>query len=503
MKRRAFSLAGAWAMEPTAFEALREAISRFPDQTSIEALGGKLGRLASVADDVPLYEVIDGVAVIPFRGVVTRELSLWGWLFGGDAVTTILAKAIEVSEADPAVTSRLIDIDSPGGSVGGVAVASDVLFAARRGKPIVAFAADLCASAAYWIGSQASKLYVGRTGNAGAIGAYCVARDSSRLYRNEGIETTVVRAGRLKGALTSGTHVSEADFAEVQRYVNAIAAEFVADVARGRGLSDAEAAALADGRSLTGQAAVDAGLADGVRTLADLISELRVEGAPVLPGIDVVVPSIPCNDTEAKASDNARTDVVAHAPAPKEAHMSDNGTPTVEGLANRFTALEAKFDQVIAGLAGQVNAVQADVTEMTTSADLAALLAQARADVKLTSGNEAWLEPSIRAAFKESPAAAKAFVGTLPVLGKGEGSLLDGTARVVVGTTPAAAAQASTSVRHRFDAYGPERWGRADAPEQLKAYGRKLQWIAQAEATSGARFKNSAEAFRAFDAAHK
>jgi len=430
VKRRALSLDGAWAMEAGALARLRDAVSALKEPSALEALGGKIGKLTSVADDVELYEVVDGVAVIRFAGVVTRELSLWGWLFGGDAVTTVLSAALAASEADAAVSSRLIVFDSPGGVVSGVAECADSVFAARSGKPLVALVPDLCCSAAYWLAAQVPKLYVGRTANVGSIGAMFLTSDVSRLLKNEGVEMSVIRSGRLKGSFATGIAPTEVDVAEAQAYVDAVAAEFRADVSRGRPKLDVDA--FADGSCLTGAAAVAAGLADGVATLADLLSELRAEGAPKLPaGVDLapVFPTDP--NIEAKASNEQRADVVAHEAGAQGGIMSDTtkqtaDAVTLEALAQRLAAVEAEN----ASLRAKVTAVEAPVAAITAERGLEAFLEKARDEVKLTAGNAAYVEPVLRAAYGVSPAEGERCLATLPVLGKGTGSVLDGSARV-------------------------------------------------------------------------
>jgi ClpP class serine protease len=54
--------------------------------------------------------------------------------------------------ADDSVGGILVDIDSPGGSVKGIAEFSEEVYRGRLRKPIMAVANSLAASAAYWIG---------------------------------------------------------------------------------------------------------------------------------------------------------------------------------------------------------------------------------------------------------------------------------------------------------------------------------------------------------------
>ena len=61
---------------------------------------------------------------------------------------------------DPGVGSIVLDIDSPGGDVDGVDELASEIYAARKQKKITAVSNCLCASAAYYLVSQASEIVV-------------------------------------------------------------------------------------------------------------------------------------------------------------------------------------------------------------------------------------------------------------------------------------------------------------------------------------------------------
>ena len=66
----------------------------------------------------------------------------------GSASTQQFSAALRDALNDDTVSQILIDIDSPGGSVYGVAELADEILAARKQKPVVAIANSLAASAA-------------------------------------------------------------------------------------------------------------------------------------------------------------------------------------------------------------------------------------------------------------------------------------------------------------------------------------------------------------------
>ena len=74
--------------------------------------------------------------------------------------------------ADPLVRGVILDVDSPGGEVGGLfdLVARIAALKASFGKPLWAVANEDALSAAYAIASAADRIYVTQTGEVGSVG---------------------------------------------------------------------------------------------------------------------------------------------------------------------------------------------------------------------------------------------------------------------------------------------------------------------------------------------
>jgi hypothetical protein len=165
-------------------------------------------------------------------------------------------------------------------------------------------------------------------------------------------------------------------------------------------------------------------------------------------------------------------------------------------LAQSVADLSAKYDALAkehADLKAKVSGVEGNVVSMTTEKQTLALLEKARAEVKLTTGNEKVLDPAIRAMAAMDMAKATAFVESLPKLGKGEGSVLHAVGAGTPTTFPP---------RHRFDVYGPAVWGKSSDPK-MHEYGAQMQWASAYEAAAGnPKFKNPSEMLKAFHAAN-
>lgn len=269
----AFS-ASAWALEISTLEKLAEIIDRsvagekLSDIEIQAAIGAKSEQQAySSAGDK------QNVAVIPVWGVIAHRANMVRDVSGpGTTSTEILGQAIRSAAADPAIRSIVLDVNSPGGSIFGVQEIADTIFQARASKPIAAVANAVALSAAYWISASAHEVFVTPSGEVGSIGVFGVHTSTSKADEAAGKVTTVISAGKYK-AEGMGPLTDDAK-AAMQSKVDAYYTQFVKAVAKHRGVSvDAVRNGYGEGRSLVAEAALAAGMVDGIATLNEVISK--------------------------------------------------------------------------------------------------------------------------------------------------------------------------------------------------------------------------------------
>ena len=177
--------------------------------------------------------------------------------------------------ADESVSQILIDIDSPGGSVYGVAELADEIVAARAQKPIVAIANSLAASAAYWIGCSASEFYVTPGGEVGSIGVWQAHFDYSQALAAEGVTPTLISAGTYKVEGNPYAPLDPEAQAFMQSRVDDYFLTFSKAVAKGRGVPIAQVRnGMGQGRVLGADAALEQNLVDGIVTLDEAIRKM-------------------------------------------------------------------------------------------------------------------------------------------------------------------------------------------------------------------------------------
>jgi len=170
----------------------------------------------------------------------------------------------------------LIDIDSPGGSVYGVAELADEIVSARAKKPVVAIANSLAASAAYWIGCSASEFYVTPGGEVGSIGVWQAHQDYSKAMDEAGVKTTLISAGKFKVEGNPYAPLDEEAQGFMQSRVDDYYAAFTKAVAKGRGVSIPQVRdGMGQGRVLGADAALASSMVDGIATFEDVVKKMR------------------------------------------------------------------------------------------------------------------------------------------------------------------------------------------------------------------------------------
>jgi signal peptide peptidase SppA len=218
-----------------------------------------------------------GIAVLPLYGVVTQRGNMVDDVSGPGSVSTQqFAASLRQALTDESVSQILIDIDSPGGSVYGVAELADEIISARAQKPVIAIANSLAASAAYWIGACASEFYVTPGGEVGSIGVWQAHQDYSKAMDEAGVKTTLISAGKFKVEGNPYTPLDEDAQAFMQSRVDDYYAAFTKAVAKGRGVAIAQVRdGMGQGRVLGAEAALASNMVDGIASLDDVVRKMR------------------------------------------------------------------------------------------------------------------------------------------------------------------------------------------------------------------------------------
>lgn len=301
----AYALGRPWAMLPEKLETIAAFLALKADGGTVDPADVRaLVETRHARDEQHLEAATQAtsgrggsIAVVPLYGVLTQRGGIDAQTSEALTSTQVFARLLQQLAADPSVKAIVIDVDSPGGEVYGTEEAATVLadLVANSGKPIVAVANAMAASAAYWIASQAEELVVTPSGEVGSIGVRALHVDFSEQLKMEGVKPTFITAGKYKVEGNPYEPLSDEAQAEIQRGVDEYYQTFVNAVARGRSVSAATVRSdFGQGRMLSAQRAVDAGMADRVDTLQGTIDRLASGGyrKPRRKGADLEDPPV-------------------------------------------------------------------------------------------------------------------------------------------------------------------------------------------------------------------
>lgn len=268
-----------WAMEPQEFDALVRAYlaevqagrgARFlayPESNLRFTAGADAS--ASTSGPRP-YQRAGGVAIIEVRGTLVKRTPECAWC----AVRAYhdLRDELAAALADGAVRAVLLDIDSPGGLVNGVAELGE--FLAGAAKPVYAYSDGLMLSGAYWLGAATGRVALAPTAKVGSVGVLMLHQDWSKWLDRFGLAMSYVTAGTYKAAANAENPLSDRDRAYLQERIDQSNALFVGAVAAGMGLDPGQYGAWGEGKVFNAAEGVALGLAG--RIVNDRSAMLRI-----------------------------------------------------------------------------------------------------------------------------------------------------------------------------------------------------------------------------------
>lgn len=262
----------------------------------------------------------NGVAVLPIIGPVSKRDTMMTMLFGGTSTNRLIAQ-MRTLAADDSVSTVILNVDSPGGTISGVPEAAAEVRRLRESKRVIAISNDLMASAAFWIASQADEIHATPESLTGSVGVFAAHVDVSEALGKEGVKVTLISSSPEKVEGNEFAPLDDDARDHMQSLVDSAMDLFVADVAKGRGVTPATVrSGFGKGRVLDAKGAKTAGLVDRIGTFSDVLARpprgRRAEGGPVLPGDSVVL--LDGEVVERKAEDDTDLPVTVDEPEPDD-----------------------------------------------------------------------------------------------------------------------------------------------------------------------------------------
>lgn len=224
-------------------------------------------------------ENLRGIGILPLYGPIFPKANMMTEMSGATSLEQFKSD-FRAMMGDDFVGTIVMDIDSPGGHADGIREMAREIREGRDKKDIVAVANYAANSAAYYLGSQATKMYSSDSGQVGSVGVYTVHRDETRKDEMEGVKHTVISAGGNKAEHLEP--LSADARAHLQSHVDEKYDEFVEDVALGRDTTEDNVRAnYGGGRVFTASKALSVGMIDGIASLDKVLGRLIESGGDI------------------------------------------------------------------------------------------------------------------------------------------------------------------------------------------------------------------------------
>lgn len=320
-------------MLKTALVALKQQAigSLFPDyqarqgafRSKVDAQTEEGGDLHPVLQ-LTTMRVSGGVATIPFRGYVTPDDPFA--FYWGETTLRGFQNNLSAAVADEKIHTIVIDFFSPGGSVYGVEAAAAAVREAGKKKKVIGYTDSLAASAAYWVYSACNECYIGsESTEIGGIGVYMAHFDYSEAMDKMGITVTEITSGKFKGLGSPYSPLEKDEKAQLQADSDYLYTRFVTAWSTYRGVPLETALKVSNGLTYFGSAAVENGLADGIKSYQEIVTMNEEEKKQL---------------AEAEAAK-----ATAEAAAAEATERALKAEAAQKELADKVAALEAKQQQ--------------------------------------------------------------------------------------------------------------------------------------------------------------
>jgi len=224
----------------------------------------------------------DAVAVVPVEGIILPGEAPPPSIFGdsgGSAYSQTIIDQLKRANEKSNIKAVILAVDSPGGS----AYASEEISRQIKmmDKPVIASMGSLAASGGYYVSAPTDEIWASPSTLTCSIGVISQFPNLTKFAEEWGIDMITIKSGKFKDSGNPFREFTAEDRALWDAITEELYSAFVAVVAEGRGMSEKEVRALADGRVCTGRQALEMGLVDQLGYFDE-----AVERAAELGGID-------------------------------------------------------------------------------------------------------------------------------------------------------------------------------------------------------------------------
>ncbi len=232
---------------------------------------GSRGRKRAGRETLAGFSSPDSVGWLEIHGAIYNSDDARPWSQDGVEQWT---RQLEDLARTPGVRAIVLDINSPGGSVGAVQEFYAQIERVRREDhiPVVALFDDVAASGGYYIASACDRIVAHPGTLTGSIGVIFPVSNLEGLFKKIGFAMTPIKSGKFKDIGSPARAMTPAERLLLQNLVLDAYGQFLAAVSAGRHIPIAQLKPLADGRIFSGDQALAKHLVDQLGDSTDAVN---------------------------------------------------------------------------------------------------------------------------------------------------------------------------------------------------------------------------------------
>ncbi len=205
-----------------------------------------------------------GVAIVKIKSVISEDTG-GGW--GATPSASTIAKRIKTLGENKNVKAIVLDINSPGGTVGATQEIYEEILRVRKekDKKVVAMFRDIGASGAYYIAAACDKIIAQPGTITGSIGVIFQTGNFEGLADKVGIKFSAIKSGQHKDIGSAWRPMTQEEKTLLQNMIDDTYQQFFDAVKASRTkVNPIELKVYADGRVFSGRQAFSIGLIDAL-----------------------------------------------------------------------------------------------------------------------------------------------------------------------------------------------------------------------------------------------
>ena len=213
-----------------------------------------------------------GIVVVDVNGVLMYGVSEEDEQEYGVCDVGRLYECLEELAEDSTVSEIVLSITSPGGETSYIPETGKLIkYINDNIKPVRVWIPKQCASAAYWLASQAGSIGTCESADIGSVGVYTLIEDSTKALEQAGIKIDAISSGKYKLIGHSFRSLTDEERDILQQDINKTHEQFKTVIQANRNIASEDL----EGLSYDGNTALSKGFVDVL--VNDLDNFLTIE----------------------------------------------------------------------------------------------------------------------------------------------------------------------------------------------------------------------------------